>query len=71
MERIRPAVVARVAHEIEFGFRDHGSVVYTAFGPEEKLFLVMCCHHRKIPSRFTRAGYIPPRGDRESFVPEQ
>eukprot|EP00973_Karenia_brevis_P045299 6275368-Karenia_brevis.AAC.1 len=61
MSEIRPAVAARIAHEIEFGFRAHGSTEYRARSNQEKLYLTMCCHYRFIPFRFLCDAYIPPR----------
>eukprot|EP00973_Karenia_brevis_P035461 4887862-Karenia_brevis.AAC.1 len=60
--KIRPEVVARLAHEIEFGFRFRDQVDYHPLTQFQKTHLVMCIQAKMIPFRFVRAGYIPPRG---------
>eukprot|EP00973_Karenia_brevis_P056397 7844659-Karenia_brevis.AAC.1 len=42
-----------------------------ALGQQEKLRIVMCCINRKIPFRFCRANYIPPRGEPTTTIPEE
>eukprot|EP00973_Karenia_brevis_P037490 5171497-Karenia_brevis.AAC.1 len=60
---MRPEVVARLAHEIEFGFRERCTVEYRPLTQLQKTHLLMCVHNKMIPFRFARAGYIPPRGE--------
>eukprot|EP00973_Karenia_brevis_P086033 11932007-Karenia_brevis.AAC.1 len=62
-------MVARIAHEIEFGFRFRDQVDYYPLTQSQKYHLVMCIKNKRIPFRFVRGGYIPPRGVQQRQSP--
>eukprot|EP00973_Karenia_brevis_P016511 2261794-Karenia_brevis.AAC.1 len=51
MASLRPTVVARIKHEIEYGYRKLGEAGYHLLRNEDKLALAMCHHYRQISFR--------------------